>query len=334
MVRRAAAGALTVCLLAALAAPLPSALGATAPSFSALPSTYNPKQPSTSSYFQLTIPPGGRRTQTAVVANLSSRPLTLLVYPVDGLTGATSGAVYSNYGVAPRRAGRYLHPALSRIVLAPHSRRLVPFTVALPRRIASGDHLAGIAFQDSQPIAASRGRFAVREIVRVVLGVEVVVPGPTRSAIAITNAHLGRLGATNLGAVYINLENRGLLICKPQLTVALAGPPGAARSAKRNLDSLLPQEAIDYPFPWPFPLPAGSYRIAVTAAGCGRLVSYRSAPAALLQPLGGSVQAGGPPSRSKIPWTWVGGTAGAFALGLLLGAARRRRGATAGHATS
>ena len=101
------AGLLTGSLLIILPAVATAArLGA----FSVRPAEFNAADPVTRAYFKLHLRPGSTYSGNVVVHNAAATPVTLYVYPVDGLTGVTSGAVYGNRHVQLHGAGRWLTP--------------------------------------------------------------------------------------------------------------------------------------------------------------------------------------------------------------------------------
>ena len=91
----------------------PGAQAATIGGFGARPAHFNPNVPATRAYFIRTVPRGGSFTDQVIVTNTAAKPVTLRVYPVDGLTGATSGVVYGNRGVALHGAGLWVTPDVS-----------------------------------------------------------------------------------------------------------------------------------------------------------------------------------------------------------------------------
>lgn len=296
--------------------------------FSAVPGSFSASEPVTRSYFRPRIDSGGSVREEALLRNSSAHSLTLLVYPVEGLTGVTSGAVYSSRGVALHGPGRWVTPAVGRITLAPGQRRRVAFTARVPRGTPPGEHLAGIAFQNVRP-SRSGGRFAITQIVRIVIGIEVIVPGPAASQLDLEGASLGALGGTSLPAVILRLRNSGRLLCTPTVSARLRGPEGALSApVTRRLEAILPGDAIPYPLPWPTQLPAGSYRIGASAVGCGQPVRLQVA-ASLGEALGGGAFAPfATNSRSTFPWAALAaacGGAAALSLALLLLVRRRER---------
>ena len=149
---------------------------ATIGGFGARPAHFNPSVPATRAYFIRTVPRSGSFTDEVVVTNTAAKPVTLRVYPVDGLTGATSGAVYGNRGVALHGAGQWVTPAVSRVTVPANSHTSVRFTLTVPSNATVGQHLAGLALEDVNA-GKSGGRFSVTEVLRAVVGIEVTVAG-------------------------------------------------------------------------------------------------------------------------------------------------------------
>lgn len=243
--------------------------------FSVRPATSDPANPATRAYFVQTLARGGYVRDELAVSNVSSRPVRLRVYPVDGVTGATSGAVYTNLGNPLRKAGRWLRTDVSTITLAPHQEALVPFVVGVPRVAVAGDHLAGVAVENTSH-RASGGRFSVTEIVRAVVGVEIEVPGPAVPQVVLRGASLKALPGTQVPSVVVNLGDAGLKLCKPTLAVTLSGSGARALTVRHTLDTILPRDYIPYPLPWPKPLANGTYTAAAVATGCGHTARMTS----------------------------------------------------------
>jgi hypothetical protein len=134
-----------------------------------------------------------------------------------------------------------------------------------------GQHLAGLALEDVHS-GKSTGRFSVTEVLRTVVGIEVVVPGPSRSRLSLQSFSIAPIAGTTTPSVVVGLTNAGTNLCKPVLAVSLNGP-GGAQHATRRLDTVLPGDSIPYPFVWPHSLAAGSYVASITATGCGPRVT-------------------------------------------------------------
>jgi hypothetical protein len=298
--------------------------------FSVRPAEANPRDPATRAYFKPTIRAGATFGGKLVVTNPGATPLRLLVSAVDGLTGVTSGAVYGNRQDPLHGAGRWLTPSVSSITVQPRGQRLVGFLARVPRSATAGEDLGGISFESADPVHTS-GRFSIIEIFRVVIGVDIRVRGPASRAIRLRSATLSALPGTRLASVVVALANRGQLLCKPHLAVALRGA-GRARVVRRRLDTVLPGDSIPYPLPWSASLAPGNYHVSVRATNCG-------APASLAELVHAGGDLGGPAgstsqrpqvkTRTIVPW-WllaligVGGLVAGLIVALAIYASRRK----------
>lgn len=309
---------LAAAALVAAAAPAAPAAAAGLGGFSLRPATFNSRNPATRAYFIEQVRPGSEVSGQVVLDVSGPAPMDFRVYPVDGVTAVTSGAVYRDRQDRLRGAGAWLQPQVHSVHAAPHSQRLITFRLIVPLHARPGDHLAGLAVEDAHPLH-SGGRFSITQVLRGVVGVEVQVPGPTHTQIALRRLALQPIPGTRIPAIAVTLANIGQKLCKPALSVSLRGA-GGAQTVARRLDTVLPGDTIAFPLAWPRPLGTGEYRMAATASGCG-LTSALRATQRLGQALRGTAAAPDPPppptaaSRHAFPWSLVL-VAGA---GLLLG---------------
>jgi len=251
------------------------------------PAHADPNDPATKAYFKPSVAPGQTYTDQVVVTNTGDTPVELVVTGVDGLTAPTSGAVYGNRQDPITKAGAWISTATGTVTVAPHRELPVPFTVKVPKDAGAGDHLAGIAFEDVHPTSAG-SNFAVTQVVRAVMGVQVVVPGSGAFAVHVDAAELESLPGVSAASVVVKLGNSGARLGKAGLTVALSGPNGYERTVSRTLDTILPGDTIDYPLAWPDVLKPGDYTIKATATANG-------APAPATGPGGGAGTGTGAP---------------------------------------
>ncbi len=283
--------------------------------------------PALRSYFKWDVRPGRRYVGILLVGNAEKVTVHLRVYPLDGLTGVTSGAVYPT-GLAPvSRDGRWLTPDLSSMTIPPLSERPLRFTARIPAGARPGDHLAAIAFENADHPRTAHGSIAIIEVIRSAVAVEMRVAGPTHSALAVTGLALRALPGTGIASAVVNLSNTGDLFCKPRLSVSIARGGSAPVTVTRQLDLILPGDSIPFPLAWPQPLAAGTYAMSAIAAGCGPVTSLRrtvSLGAALHGDSPDGVVPAAAPARASTPWLLIGlvGGVGVF-LGWLL--SRRRR---------
>jgi hypothetical protein len=314
----------TACAVA-FGAFVPAASAATIGGFGARPAHYDPSNPATRAYFIRTVARGRSFNDQVIVSNTAAKPVTLRVYPVDGLTGATSGVVYGNRQDRLHAAGQWVTPANTQVTVPARSQITVGFSVKVPGTAAVGQHLAGLALEDVHS-GKSTGRFSVTEVLRTVVGIEVVVPGINRSQLGLQSFSIAPIEGTSYPSVVVGLTNAGTNLCKPALSIALKGPGGVQR-ATRQLDTVLPGDSIPYPFVWPHALAAGSYTANITATGCGPRVTLHGStslgaklvrstvPPADVRPSGGG---------STVPWWPIALVGfGGIVVGALFG--RRRR---------
>ena len=269
--------------------------------FGAAPAHPNPDDPATRAYFKATLAPGQSYSDEVLVTSSSDAGVSLLISPVDGLTGQTSGAVYANREAPVTKAGTWVTPSISALSLAPGSQALVPFVVTVPAGATPGDHLAGIAVENANPQESSGGQFAVTEVFRTVIGIEVTVPGAAEAQVHLGKLALKALPGTQVATLTIVLGDSGRKLVKPRLAVSLQGPSGYRRKMNRQLDTVLPGDAIHYPFIWPDSLASGTYHATVRATG-GVVPATVSATLQLGKTLRGATNPNLPPTSHTLRW--------------------------------
>ncbi len=205
---RLAAGSVAV-LAGLVTGAVPALASAPAPGAGAEISL-QPENPSPASpnYFTLHVAPGATVHDAVVVVNHSKAPVSLAVSPVDGLTGQTTGSVYANRQDPVSKAGKWVTPELTALTLPAQSSRTVAFTVTVPADAVPGDHLAGLAVENTVPTESSNG-FNIRQILRNVIGVRVIVPGHAVFAPKLTSLGIKQIGATGIASVSVGLGNSG-----------------------------------------------------------------------------------------------------------------------------
>jgi hypothetical protein len=317
-------------LLASVVVGLSAATAAADPNggFGAAPANPNPNDPATRAYFKAVLAPGQTYTDEVLVTSTSDTALSLLISPVDGLTGQTSGAVYANREAPVKKAGTWVTPSISALSLAPNSQALVPFRVTVPTGARPGDHLAGIAVENANPQKPASGQFAVTEVFRTVIGVEVTVPGAAQAHVHLGKLALKALPGTKVATLTIVLGDNGRKLVKPLLAVSLRGPGSYRRKVNRQLDTILPGDTIHYPLIWPDSLAAGTYHATVRATGGVSAVTV-AATLQLGKTLRGATNPNLPTTSHTLRWViLLGVTIGLLALvwlGTWRAKVRRRR---------
>ena len=326
-VARVAALALLASTLAAVGSG-PAFAQTTSGGFGAAPAHPDPNDPATRAYFKAVLAPGQSYSDEVLVTSSSDTALSLIISPVDGLTGQTSGAVYANREAPVRKAGTWVTPSISALSLAPGAQALVPFQVTVPPDATPGDHLAGIAVENAKPEQAAGGQFAVTEVFRTVIGVDVTVPGPAEPQLHLGKMVLEALPGTKVATLTIVLGDNGRKLVKPRLAVSLRGPSGYRRNLNRQLDTVLPGDTINYPFIWPDSLVSGTYQATVRATGGVSPVSV-SATLQLGKTLRGAANPNLPSTDHTLRWLVLLivtiGLLGLVGIGVWRARVRRRR---------
>jgi hypothetical protein len=200
--------------------------------FSLRPANPDPNLPISQAYFVYAIAAGTSRGDEVLAINAGDQPITLDVYAVDALTGATTGAVYANRGTAPTAAGAWVVLPETRVTVPAGSTARVPFDVNVPAGTRPGQYLAGLVAQPSagaaRPTAApasKAGQFAVTTTARVVVAVAVTVPGELERRISVTGVRATEgVSGTQLA---VGIRNDGNVLVKPKGTLILRDRDGA-----------------------------------------------------------------------------------------------------------
>ncbi len=316
--------------LLTLASIVPLALcpaaGATAAGgFGVRPAHVDPSDSSTRAYFKRSVEPGGSFADQVIVTNEGDVPLGLLVSAVDALTGATTGTVYANRQDPQRAAGAWLRGVQGSLTLPARTERAVAFTVKVPADATPGDHVAGIAFEETLPGATGSG-FSITQVIREVVGVLVNVPGPARAFTLNIGPPAVRVSGSGSMAIAVDLGNDGQVLGKPYLWAVLDGPRGYHRDLRLQLDTILPGDRVAYLLAWPGVAPEGRVHVCVAgglatdeqARSCA-WVDVATRPATIpssLRPLA----AGGQPW-----WILLPGFLAGLLVGLLVARRRIRR---------
>lgn len=250
-------------------------------------------------FITLTAAPGWTINGYFFATNTSDRGASLTVYPADGLTGATTGVVYSDGGDTPKEAGAWVTPDRRGVTLAPRDERRIDFTVRVPANAATGDHVAAVVLEQR-----GKSNAMVSQVVRNVVPILIDVAGAAEPKVSIRSAAITNLPGTKLPAVTVTLRNQGARLCRPVLSVSLAPPGKPAQEVMRELDVILPGDRAPYPMPWPGQLADGAYVAKTTVTGCGEATTSQTTVTADL----GSENGNGDGGPTELTGTGAPGT--------------------------
>ena len=212
------------------------------------------------------------------IVNTGAKAGTVRLYPVDGTTGATSGAVYLGREAPRRGVARWVKLALSRLTLAPGQDRIVSFSVRVPRRVRGGHHLGGIVAENLEltggASAPQRGGLQIRVRHLSIVAVQVNVPGRAIPALSFRGVK-PRVSAS-YEVLYLTLRATGNVLVRPRLSARVTNMKGRIVARRTlQLDTFVPKTTIRYPlYLLRKPLPAGRYRLVGTLRYAGRLTRF------------------------------------------------------------
>lgn len=103
-----------------------------------------------SDFFHLSLYPGSATDATAVVANHTSSPITLLTYPVDGAS-TPQGRFSLDSQTDPRRGvGAWVQLASDQVTVPAQAELRVPFRLTVPVGTPPGDYAGGVIIQSPE----------------------------------------------------------------------------------------------------------------------------------------------------------------------------------------
>jgi hypothetical protein len=253
--------------LAALALPV-TASAATGSAVFGLRPLGHPKL----GYFVYRLAAGGAQTGAVLVTNTGTAAGTVRLYPADGSTGSTSGAIYLT-DVKPKATGAWIHLSARSVRLAPRTARRITFTVRVPAHQRPGEWVAGLVAESVTPTKAKKpgSKTGIQVNVRdqTIIAVQVDVPGPLAAKFAVGNVTTA--GQHGYQDVVVHFANTGNALAKPTGKVTVSQGAKVVASLPFAMDTFLPQTAIDYPILLKKALGAGSYtalvRLSYTGAG-------------------------------------------------------------------
>lgn len=213
------------------------------------------------SYFVFHARPGGSVQGTLRVQSLTPAAKTILVRPVDVSTAATGGLQYGNH--SPLGEGRWLKLAVRSVRLSGTGSEGVPFTVRVPPGASAGDHFVGIIAVDRRVLsrtASGRGSIRLRLIPRLAMTIELRLPGPRRSELALRGVKIEVApSGASLTLGISNPANTLIAASTGSVTVSQGSTPLFSRGIE--LAGFVPRTAITYPVSWEGTPVEGTYRV-------------------------------------------------------------------------
>jgi hypothetical protein len=224
------------------------------PQFGLQPVLYDPSNLLTKSYFIFDSKPGITVTSRVRVINIGTARGSVSLYPVDATTGQTSGAVYLNQNDPRNDVGAWITLGTPKVTLDPGESQIVPFQITIPNNMRPGQHLGGIIAENlTQLSSTSTGKakkntstFQITIKNLTIVAVQVNLPGTVVEQLASTGVQIG--GENGYQQLLVGLTNSGTVMLKPHGTLQVTDGQGhVVEHFLLNLDTFLPQTAINYP---------------------------------------------------------------------------------------
>ncbi len=244
-------GMITIVILSgATRVPVSYALGSSP--FSLEPSFSGAYSSAPRAYFTYNTFPGAHTDDSIHITNGGLVRGTISLYPVDAITGQTSGT-----SVRPRNerqvdVGTWITLSQQHITLDPGQSIEVPFTLTVPLHVRPGQHggiiMAEDMHQEQENIARSKqGSSATIGIQSFIgLGVLVNLPGPTVERLQATSIDYDQKSTHQ--RVLVALGNTGTQLLHPSGNLYIIDKQGRVlQNIPIAMDTFLPQTSIDYP---------------------------------------------------------------------------------------
>lgn len=188
------------------------------PSFGIRPVTASVADPASFGYFVLSIKPGQKYKDQALVVNEGLTPVDLDLYVANAHTAVNGSASFRHRGSAVEGIASWIRLDQNGVVLEPGETSLVTFTIEVPPNAPPGEHVAGLVVQPAETGTPSVGppdgnpeagpQFSVEVVRRVGVAVVVSVPGERNVALDATDIRLDNQHES--GAVFaLSVRNTG-----------------------------------------------------------------------------------------------------------------------------
>ncbi len=129
--------------------------------------------------------------------------------------------MYANRTDPRTETSQWITPKKHALRLKAKSSRTLTFHLQVPDDATPGDHVGAVAFQRILS-PKKEGEFAVRQVLRVAVAVQIRVEGTASAKLELGGITISALGGTQIPSVNVELKNTGQLLCRPTLNVTLA----------------------------------------------------------------------------------------------------------------
>ncbi len=232
-------------------------------------------------YFTLTLLPGETWEVRVVVGNTGTTTLQLADYAVDAAPITMGGVGFRTADERRFLVGTWIVVKPASLVVARGKARLVSATIHVPKGLAPGQYVGGLAFENrlvqtgdpmrgaknGQKAHAARGStFSFDVHYRHVIAVVITVPGRQRPAVRVGGA---TVAVTSWGGTAIvAVRNTGTVLWNGTGTLRIQGPGSKYEPVRFVIETILPGASAQVPVPVPLKaLRAGTYHLQVSVRG-------------------------------------------------------------------
>lgn len=161
------------------------------------------------------LKPGETLTEGLLVKSKSDEPINLLIYSLDAHTSGTGETAFPAIDSVSSEMGKWLNISDSAIILGVGESRQIEFSLSIPADTAPGEYYGGIVVQKAEPTSLeSRERITMRQVIRRIQSVYVVVPGPLQPNLEV--ASIKQIWDGTDIAFEVELRNTGNVAVSPQ----------------------------------------------------------------------------------------------------------------------
>ena len=147
-------------------------------------------------YFIFALDAGAQANDWVSVTNNGADPVTLNLYPADGITSINGSTAFAAAGEIRHNTGSWLHADIASLLVPPGEAVVVPFHVQVPADAQPGDHVAGWVVE-APPRPGDAGGVGASVTERAGVAVVVTVPGVTESALLLGQICLNQETGSN-----------------------------------------------------------------------------------------------------------------------------------------
>jgi hypothetical protein len=212
-------------------------------------------------YFRVEAAPGDQVDLSVQIGNSGVDPATFRTYAADAFTMENGGFGLNDSTMPTSGPTTWLDYPTEEMSFQPGTALDRTFTVAVPQGTSPGQYITGIALEtvDATPLGNQEGVINFSVVKRSARAVFIVVPGPIKPGMMLTNPSINQDSANSLR---IDLRNTGNVLLNPTGTVRIVADRGTTLvDAPVQMGTVYAGHSTVLAINLPQPLPAGDYLV-------------------------------------------------------------------------